>query len=67
MMTSSPCSPVSGRPSGANASTAQPRWRQLISPSQTGTSGEAPTKAVQTSVPPDTDWRWTDGLTDSYT
>ena len=50
-----------------NASMEAPSWRQLISPSQTGTSGEAPTKAVQTSVPPETDSRWTVGLTASYT
>src|SRR5688572_10298700 len=62
VMTSSPCSPISGSPEGEYASTAQPRWRHESSPSQTGTSGDAPTKAVQTSVPPETDCRWTDGL-----
>ncbi len=46
---------------------AQPSARQLISPSQTGTSGAAPTKAVQTSVPPETDCSWTDGSNASYT
>src|SRR4029079_16015439 len=67
VMTSSPCSPITGRPSGEKASTAQPRWRQLISPSHTGTSGDAPTNVVHTSVPPDTDCRWTDGSRASYT
>ncbi len=65
--TSSPSSPTSGVPSGERASTPQPSARQLISPSQTGTSGEPPTKAVHTSVPPETDSRWTDGLIASYT
>ena len=52
-MTSSPVVP-SGTivPSGPKASTAQPSSRHEISPARTGTRGDEPTKAVQTSVPP---------------
>ena len=39
-------------PSGPKASTAQPSSRHEISPARTGTRGDEPTKAVQTSVPP---------------
>ncbi len=51
--TSSPVVPGgTGCPSASNASTAHPSSAQEISPARTGTSGEVPTKAVHTSVPP---------------
>ena len=52
MITSSPTSPMSGRPSSSHASTAAPRQRAWISPEYTGSTGQPPTKAVQRSVPP---------------
>jgi hypothetical protein len=55
LSTSSPRSPITGRPRSSKASTFAPRQRQAISPACTGTSGEPATKAVQTSVPPDAD------------
>src|SRR6185503_568858 len=51
-MTSSPTSPVRGRPSSLHDSTAAPRQRACSSPEYTGSSGHPPTKAVQRSVPP---------------
>src|SRR5262245_21764576 len=55
VMTSSPTLPTTGFPAGSYASTFEPRQRPAISPAWTGSSGEAPTKPVQTSVPPETD------------
>src|SRR5215469_12432628 len=67
VMTSSPTSPISGCPTGSYASTFAPRQRHAISPAFTGSSGEAPTNPVQTSVPPDTDCSCRLVLTASYT
>ena len=63
--TSSPCTPGGHTvPSGANASTAHPSNRQLISPARTGSNGTAPTNAAHTSVPPLTDAVCTCGADD---
>src|SRR2546421_10302287 len=67
VMTSSPSSPMTGLPSWLNASTFAPSARQEISPAYTGSSGTPPTKAVHTSVPPDTLASSTSSPTDSYT
>src|ERR1700722_7282533 len=53
VITSSPTSSTSGLPSADHDSTAQPSARAWISPMYTGSVGEPPTNAVQTSVPPD--------------
>jgi hypothetical protein len=66
-ITSSPCSPTRGRPSGSRASTAAPRYRQGISPARTGTSGQPPTNAEHTSVPPLIDDSATSGPSTSWT
>ena len=44
-MTSSPSSPITGLPAGSYASTRAPRQRQEISPSYTGSSGDAADEA----------------------
>src|SRR5579859_6988581 len=53
VITSSPTSSTSGRPSGSHASTDAPRIRACSSPTYTGKVGEPPTKAVHISVPPE--------------
>src|ERR1044072_1533469 len=55
VMTSSPTSSISSLPSSSYAATAAPSVRHDSAPSQTGTSGAAPTNAVHMSVPPDTE------------
>src|SRR5215210_9281850 len=52
VITSSPTSPTSGRPSSLQDSTEAPRQRAWSSPEYTGSSGQPPTKAVHRSVPP---------------
>ncbi len=52
VMTSSPTSPTTPRPSGSNTSTAAPSARHCISPARTGSHGEVCTNAVHRSVPP---------------
>ena len=53
MITSSPTSLTTGTPSPVQASTFAPSDRACSSPRYTGSVGTPPTKAVQTSVPPD--------------
>src|SRR5690606_15744788 len=53
--TSSPTSSTISLPCSSYAATAAPSERHDSSPSHTGTSGEAPRNAVQTSVPPETE------------
>src|SRR4051794_26439453 len=60
VITSSPTVSTTGVPSGEYAATAAPSIRHDSSPSHTGTSGAAPTKAVHKSVPPDTEQICTD-------
>src|SRR3954469_17612457 len=67
VITSSPSSPVTGRPTGSYASTLAPRARQAITPSVTGRRGAPPTKPVHTSVPPDSDCSCRSEPTSSYT
>src|SRR5215210_7388261 len=52
VITSSPTSFSSGRPSSLHDSTDAPRQRAWSSPEYTGSSGQPPTKAVHRSVPP---------------
>jgi hypothetical protein len=52
VITSSPTSSIRLLPCSSQASTAQPSARHCSSPSYTGSSGQPPTNAVQTSVPP---------------
>ena len=52
MITSSPTSSTSGRPSSSHASTDAPSARACSSPARTGSTGQAPTNAVHRSVPP---------------
>ncbi len=53
VITNSPVVPSGhASPVGPKASTAQPSSEQLISPARNCTSGDVPTNAVQTSVPP---------------
>ena len=52
VITSSPTSSTSGRPSSLHASTDAPRQRACSSPEYTGSTGQPPTKAVHRSVPP---------------
>src|SRR6187455_3270129 len=66
-MTNSPSWSTTGRPDGSYASTFDPRHRQEISPSVTGSSGDAPTKPVHTSVPPEMDCSCGSEPTASYT
>src|SRR5690606_15879007 len=61
VITSSPSSPVTGRPAGSYASTFAPRQRQVISPRHTGSSGTPPRKPVHRSVPPESDISGTGG------
>ena len=65
--TSSPTSPITGRPSAFQASSATPRFGAEISPAQTGVVGALPAKAPTTSVPPLVDASWTVGPTWSRT
>src|SRR3954464_2537840 len=51
--TSSPISPITGRPPGPPDSPAAPSERACNSPCHTGSVGTPPTNAVHTSVPPD--------------
>ena len=67
MITSSPTSSITLWPSASQASTAQPSMRACSSPSYTGSSGQPPTKAVHTSVPPLVENSHTSGSTCSYT
>src|SRR5258708_20563167 len=55
--TSSPTSPVTGRPEESNASTLAPRQDAAITPARTGSSGQGPTNPVHMSVPPDNEPR----------
>src|SRR2546426_7341749 len=50
--TSSPTSSISECPCSSHDSTAHPSARHCSSPSYTGSSGQPPTNAVHTSVPP---------------
>jgi hypothetical protein len=52
VMTSSPTSPISGLPSGSQASIFAPSERACSSPRYTGSVGTPPTNAVHMSVPP---------------
>ncbi len=63
VITSSPTSSSSSTPDSSTETTAAPRARQDSSPSQTGTSGAAHTKAAHKSVPPDTEQICTSGPT----
>src|SRR5690242_16968497 len=65
--TSSPCSPTTDVPASSNASTFAPRYEHAISPERTGSSGDMPTNAVHTSVPPLTDPSSASCDTASYT
>ena len=59
MHTSSPFSPRTGRPASSNTSTFMPRPAHWISPRQTGSVGQPPTKHETMSVPPEMDDRQT--------
>src|SRR5258708_36415693 len=68
--TSSPTSPVTGRPEESNASTLAPRQDAAITPARTGSSGQGPTNPVHRSVPPEYEPRirsWPSVATASYT
>jgi hypothetical protein len=67
VITSSPSSPTTGRPSSSQAAAATPSMGRCSSPAVTGSSGELPMKPVATSVPPDSDPSRTSGPTASYT
>jgi hypothetical protein len=61
--TSSPTSPVTGRPSASYASRATPSSGAEISPGHTGVVGALPAKPLTMSVPPLVEATWTRGPT----
>jgi hypothetical protein len=67
VITNSPSSPTTGRPSSSHAAAATPSIGRCSSPAVTGSSGELPMKPVATSVPPDSEPSSTSRFTASYT
>src|SRR5699024_7469434 len=65
--TSSPGRPTTAVPSSSNASTRAPSIAPGMRPATTGRSGEAPTNAVHTSVPPLIELSKPSDVTASYT
>ena len=63
VQTSSPFSPLSGRPCSSKTSTAMPRPLAWISPRHTGPAGLPSTKQETMSVPPEMDERQTSRFT----
>ena len=61
VITSSPVSPTSGRPSGSHESTATPRQRACSSAGYTGSHGTPQRNGPATSVPPLDEFSQTSG------